>query len=51
VSVIGIPLMVGSLKIQPEVEERMRQAYDKALAANVNFYLDKAAAKSQKFRA
>jgi len=51
VSVIGIPHMVGSLKIKPEVEERMRQAYDTALHYNVNFYLDKEANKSRRFKA
>lgn len=43
VMTIGVPHMVGSLKIAKQVEERIAEATQKNLASEVNFQLNKAA--------
>jgi hypothetical protein len=50
VSVIGIPFMLRSHQIMPEVQRRMMEASSKALKHNTDFYLGKIALESRKFK-
>jgi hypothetical protein len=50
VSTLGVPYMIGTLHIQPQIEQRMREVSSRSLAHEVDYELGRVAEKTNKWR-